>query len=237
MDQAVFHVINQRWTNPVLDLFMAAVSNVEIWKPFLVLAGLAVLIWGGFHGRAFLLCMLISLLIAENITNVLKTFVDRRRPKQVQFVRMVELQRTRPEFLTLFKKPRIRFSDQSDRNRGGPSFPSGHATNNTVIAVCCSVFFRRRGWLYWFIAVAIGYSRIYLGAHWPSDVIATLFLATGETLLILAALESLWRWIGPRWFQNIYLPHPSLLFDSGRSSDLGTGADSAKTSRKRSPEP
>jgi len=212
MDQAVFHVINQRWTNPVLDLFMAALSNVEIWKPFLVLIALAILIWGRFHGRAFLLCLLVSLLMAENVTNVLKTFVDRRRPKQAQTVRMVELQRTRPEFLTLFNKPRIRFSDQSDRSRSGPSFPSGHVTNNSVIAVCCTVFFRRRGWLYWFVAAAIGYSRIYLGAHWPSDIVATVFLATGETLLILAGLEGLWRWIGPRWFENIYRRHASLLF-------------------------
>src|SRR5947209_18207284 len=110
MDQAIFHVINQRWTNPVLDLFMAGLSNVEIWKPFLLLLGLAMIIWGGFHSRAFLLCLLVSLLMAENVTNVLKTFVDRRRPKQVQAVRMVELQKARPEFLTLFKKPRIRFS-------------------------------------------------------------------------------------------------------------------------------
>jgi hypothetical protein len=68
---------------------------------------------------------------------------------------MVELQRARPEFLTLFKKPRIRFSDQTDRNRSGPSFPSGHTTNNTVIAVCCTIFFRRRGWFYWIVAANI----------------------------------------------------------------------------------
>src|SRR5437868_15108786 len=101
MDHAVFHLINETWTNPVLDLFMAAISNIEIWRPFLFLIGLGAAIWGGFHGRAFLLCLLMSLLMAENVTNVLKTFVDRRRPKQVQRVRLVELQRSTPEFLTL----------------------------------------------------------------------------------------------------------------------------------------
>src|SRR5215470_10599822 len=131
MDQAIFHLINQRWTNPALDLFMAAMSNIEIWRPFLVLIGLGIAIWGGFRGRAFLLCLLITLLISENVTSVLKTFVDRRRPKQVEPIRMVELQKARPEFLTLFKRPTIRVSDQSDRNRSGPSFPSGHVTNNT----------------------------------------------------------------------------------------------------------
>ena len=213
MDQAIFHLINQRWTNSVLDLFMAAVSNVEIWKPFLVLAALYFLIWGGFHGRAFLACLLICLLVSENVTNLLKPFVNRRRPKQAQVVRMVELQKAHPEFLTVFKKPKIRFSDQTDQNRSGPSFPSGHTTNNTVVAVCCTLFFRRRGWLYWFVTASIAYSRIYLGAHWPSDVIGTLFLAAGETVLILAALELLWHRLGRRWCPKLYQAHPSLLFE------------------------
>ena len=212
MDQALFHLINERWTHPILDLFMAAISNIDIWKPVFVLVGLAFLVWGGFHGRAFIFCLLVSLVIAEAVTGTLKAVVDRRRPKQAQRVRMVELQRANPEFLRMFKKPTIRYSARRDQNSGGPSFPSGHATDNTVIAVCFTLFYRRRGWLYWIIAAAVGYSRIYLGAHWPSDIIATVFLAGGETLLIIALLEWLWRRIGSRQFPNVYERHPSLVY-------------------------
>lgn len=214
MDQAIFHLINEKWTNPVFDLFMAAISNIEIWKPLLILIGLGLLIFGGFKGRAFIFCLLISLVIAEQATTVLKKVVDRRRPKQVQAVRMVELQKARPEFLTLFKKPKIRYSDQSDRHRSGPSFPSGHVTDNSVIGMCCTLFYRRRGIFYWIVTAAIGYSRIYLGAHWPSDVVATFFLAAGETLLIVGALELLWRWAAAKWAPRIHERHPSLIFDS-----------------------
>ena len=214
MDQVLFHLINEEWTKPVLDLFMAAISNIEIWKPLLILIALTLLIFGGFKGRAFILCLLVSLLIAEQVTNALKTAVHRHRPKQVQTVRMVELQKARPAFLTLFKKPKVRYSDQSDRHRSGYSFPSGHMTDNTVIAMCCTIFYRRRGAFYWIIAVAVGYSRIYLGAHWPSDIVATLFLAAGETLLIVGGLEMLWRWAAQRWMPQIYERHPSLIFDS-----------------------
>ena len=216
MDQTLFHLINGQWTGPALDLFMAVLSDSEIWNPFLIAIVLGALFFGGFKARAFMVCLLLSLLIGELFTSALKSAIDRRRPKQVQDVRMVELQKARPKFMTLFKKPTIRFSGQSDRNRSGPSFPSGHVTNNAIIAVYLTLFYPRRGWLYWIVAAAVGYSRIYLGAHWPSDVVATLFLAAGETLLILALLELVWRWAARKWAPAILARHPSLLVDPAR---------------------
>src|SRR5437899_11892013 len=108
---------------------------------------------------------------------------------------MVQLQRAQPAFLTLFKKPVSRFSDQSDRNRAGPSFPSGHVVTNTMIAAYCTLIYRRRGWLYWIITAAVGYSRIYLGAHVPSAVIAPLVLGVAEALLLLSLLALMCRFV------------------------------------------
>jgi membrane-associated phospholipid phosphatase len=214
MDQSIFHFINQQWTGPALDLFMAALSDSSIWEPIFVAIGMSALLFGGFRARAFVICLVVSLLITTQITGWLKSAVHRHRPKHVQTVRMVQLQRTRPAFLTLFRKPTIRFSDSSDRHRSGPSFPSGHVTTNTVIAVFCTFFYRRLGWLYWFVAFAIGYSRIYLGSHWPSDVGATLFLAAGESLVLLGLFELIWKSAGHRLAPQIFARHPGLLAKS-----------------------
>ena len=51
------------------------------------------------------------------------------------------------------------------------SFPSGHAANAFAGALVLSITAPRGRLAWWPLAVAIAYSRVYLGVHYPLDVV------------------------------------------------------------------
>ncbi|MCC6736170.1 MAG: phosphatase PAP2 family protein [Bauldia sp.] len=74
---------------------------------------------------------------------------------------------------------------------GNASFPSGHATTAGAFIVCGFLLFPRLRLLFLAIGLTVALSRIIVGAHFPSDVLAGLFLGAAWAMLLAGVLA--WR--------------------------------------------
>jgi undecaprenyl-diphosphatase len=211
MDKTLLLFINREWTNPFLDWLMATLTNFEVWLPILAIATLILLWRGNFRVRSFVIVTLATLAFTDGVfTQFTKKLVNRPRPAQsLAEVRKVSLQKKRPAILGIFLPVQVSFSQPPTGPVIGRSFPSGHAMNNTVIATMAILFFGRLGALYIIPAALVSYSRIYCGSHWPSDVLVSVLLAIGFSLIAAAVLNMLYEWIVFRWFPTF--SRPSLL--------------------------
>ncbi len=71
-----------------------------------------------------------------------------------------------------------------------PSFPSGHTTVAFACAAVLACFKPRLALPLFLLAAAIGFSRVYVGVHYPLDIVggAALGLAIGALLIALRRL-------------------------------------------------
>jgi membrane-associated phospholipid phosphatase len=67
------------------------------------------------------------------------------------------------------------------------SFPSGHTATAFAGATALSVFVPRAAPALYVLALAIAYSRLYVGAHFPLDVVGGAIVGVATALLLLAA--------------------------------------------------
>lgn len=99
-------------------------------------------------------------------------------------------------FKTLFRRPRPHLAPFTGAH--GYSFPSGHATVAAALAVVLAWLWYRHArnrpsrWLGpvtgLFLSFFIGISRVYLGAHYPSDILAGFILGAAWGVMIAAFL-------------------------------------------------
>lgn len=165
LDQHIFYFFNRTTANPVFDVVMPFITNLNNWKiPILILVGF-LLIKGGKQGRIAVLLIIPVLVLCDQMSAaVLKPWVARLRPcHALEDVRLLV-------------------------GCGGKyGFPSSHATNIAGFAMLFSLVYRKRLWVYWIIAFFIGYSRVYVGVHYPLDVCAGWILGSIIALLVFQA--------------------------------------------------
>ena len=202
LDNRLFDFINQSLANPFFDWLMPILSGSNgVKNEFIVLAvavGVALLCFGKLRAR--LCVLLLILIVATNdglICNTIKHAVARPRP----FVTLPEAR----VFGTVGKGyvlPEMNeYGVDTSVNKGSrTSMPSSHAGNWFAATMILFIYYRRSLWFMLPMALAVSFSRVYNGVHYPSDVLVGAILGAGYAAAGAIALQAAWRWIGKKWF-------------------------------------
>ena len=165
IDRILFHFINHDLANPVLDFLCPWMREKLIWIPLYLL--IAFLVYKK-HGNKILwlgLLTVVTILISDQTSGVFKHLVHRLRP---------------------CNNPELADSIHHLVDCGvGFSFVSAHAANHFALATFFSFLLGgNKKWIaFLFIwASAIALSQVYVGVHYPTDVLG------GAGVGVLAAL-------------------------------------------------
>jgi undecaprenyl-diphosphatase len=153
-DIHLLKIINNSWKCKFLDFIMPAMTYLGSFSFIFIFCTAAFLLSDAMLNTMAVRAM-ISVTISTGVGKILKVSVTRLRP----FINIPNLN---------IKKIAI------DKY----SFPSGHTTAAFSLAVMIALYFPMFGFITIPLAFCVGISRMYIGVHYPTDVIVGIFLGT-----------------------------------------------------------
>ncbi|MCK5148383.1 phosphatase PAP2 family protein [bacterium] len=176
IDAALFLLLNRGVANPVFDVVMPFITEADHWTIPMALGFLALIIFGGKKGRITAALVVVIIALTDQITcAVIKPLVGRVRPCFV------------------LESARLLIGQS-----GSPSFPSAHASNNAAIAMMVLLRYPRAKWWFIGLALSVAYSRIYVGVHYPVDVLAGLLLGAAIGFGVVRGWNRIEKWLASR---------------------------------------
>lgn len=165
-DTLIFYFINRDLRNGLFDAFMPFITS-NAWMFFLPLF-LWLFVRGKRHAFIALIIALASLGLADWGANSLKHLFERPRPCNIL------------DGINLLAGCSRSFS-----------MPSNHASNAFAVAMPFLILFRTRlRYLFLAVAATVAFSRVYVGVHYPSDVIVGAITGSMAAMFVIA----LYKW-------------------------------------------
>ncbi len=164
-----------------LDEPMHYMSRKYTWVPFYVFLLVLAFIKYRMKGLLVMLFVLVMITLTDQVSDFLKYTTARYRPSH------------NPELEDVIHLVR-------DRRGGRFGFVSAHAASSSALALFLVFLLRDR--FKWIVPLMLSwaglkaYNRIYLGAHYPSDILGGIFVG----LLVALAMIELWKYVNRRFF-------------------------------------
>ena len=166
-DRRIFLSINNGWQNPALDILMPYFTLIgEIWVMAIFIVPILY-----FHDKKnfyrHLALFAGALIFTGLMGRIIKYLVDRPRPLK----EMASLIQAHQIYIHVLGKELREYS-----------FPSGHTLSAFTAASYLSLVLKRWSPLFFSIALLTGLSRIYVGAHFPLDVLGGMLIGIAVTI-------------------------------------------------------
>ena len=183
IDRKILYLINDSLSNPIFDLFFVTITNEDLWAIPVIIGIIILAFKGGNRARIAIGLTLIATGLSDlTVVEVIKPTIARLRPSH-----------------TLGDTINILIG------KGGKyGFVSAHAANIFCATTILSYFYDQWKRSLFFLALSVSISRVYVGVHYPGDVlfgglygygIAWLFI----TIWVLIKMREIKR--GRTWVQ------------------------------------